>query len=268
MTRFGGDLATLFPVARSLGLLLAWIAGSAAAISVAWAGVSVVDRQAIDPALQAVSDVASVESRRSGTIGSESTVPPDGTTPSAEGARVDLETGAVGVEAGTGGSVASQPVAGPPDDDNVDRGASPDPDPATSTTTTTTTSTTDHSTSTTGRPTTASTAQPTTPMTTPTSTTAPTTTVPTTGATTTTVSSTQPTSQTLAFNLVGGSTAISFASSGVSVLWATPNPGFTVSIEPESPGVKVEFRSEGHRSRVDAWWSDGPRHEIREEPRD
>ncbi|MDH3295551.1 MAG: hypothetical protein OER95_14625 [Acidimicrobiia bacterium] len=69
------------------------------------------------------------------------------------------------------------------------------------------------------------------------------------------------------FNLIGGSTAISFAPSGTRVVWATPNPGFEVTIEPESPGIKVEFRSDGHRSRIDAWWSNGPKHEIREEDR-
>jgi hypothetical protein len=71
--------------------------------------------------------------------------------------------------------------------------------------------------------------------------------------------------QTQQFNLVGGSTAISFSATGVTVLWANPNPGFDVDIEPESPGWKVEFRSDTHRSRIDVWWSGGPRHEIREE---
>ncbi|MDH3753459.1 MAG: hypothetical protein OEU32_06255, partial [Acidimicrobiia bacterium] len=75
-----------------------------------------------------------------------------------------------------------------------------------------------------------------------------------------------PAAQTLTFNLVGGSTAISFSASGVQVLWATPNPGFGVEIEPESPGIKVQFESEGHKSRIEAWWSAGPQHEIREEP--
>ena len=70
------------------------------------------------------------------------------------------------------------------------------------------------------------------------------------------------------FSLTGGTAAISFSSSGVQVLWATPNPGFDVSIEPESPGVKVEFRADHHRSRLDAWWSGGPQNRIREEPRD
>ena len=49
------------------------------------------------------------------------------------------------------------------------------------------------------------------------------------------------------------------------MLWANPNPGYEVRVEPESGGVKVEFRSDDHRSRIDAWWDNGPRHEITEE---
>ena len=68
----------------------------------------------------------------------------------------------------------------------------------------------------------------------------------------------------LTFNLVGGITAISFSSTGVEVLWATPNPGFDVDISP-GVDVRVEFESDDHKSRIDAWWSDGPRHEVRED---
>lgn len=71
--------------------------------------------------------------------------------------------------------------------------------------------------------------------------------------------------ETKTFTLTGGTTAIRFSPSSTKVLWATPNPGYEVRIEPESEGVKVEFRSDDHRSRIDAWWDDGPRHEIREE---
>lgn len=70
----------------------------------------------------------------------------------------------------------------------------------------------------------------------------------------------------MTFHLVGGKTAVSFSPSEVRVLWATPNPGFEVRIEVESPGMKVEFRADHHRSRIDVWWSGGPRHDIREEP--
>jgi len=72
----------------------------------------------------------------------------------------------------------------------------------------------------------------------------------------------------LTFYLVGGSTSISFSAGGVTVLWATPNPGFEVEIEPEDDKARVDFESDGHESRIDAWWSDGPRHEIREDSDD
>lgn len=68
------------------------------------------------------------------------------------------------------------------------------------------------------------------------------------------------------FTLTGGTTAVDFSPNGVDVVYATANPGYDVTIEDESPGLKVEFRSDDHRSRVDVWWDGGPRHEIREEP--
>jgi hypothetical protein len=61
--------------------------------------------------------------------------------------------------------------------------------------------------------------------------------------------------------------SLRFSPSGVTVVWANPNPGFDVSQEPEQGnGVKVEFRSDTHRSRVDGWWDGGPQERIREEP--
>ena len=82
---------------------------------------------------------------------------------------------------------------------------------------------------------------------------------------TTTATTPQPEQfETKTFPLVGGVTSIRFSPSETKVLWATPNPGFEVRIEPESDGVKVEFRSDDHRSRLDAWWENGPRHEIQE----
>jgi len=70
------------------------------------------------------------------------------------------------------------------------------------------------------------------------------------------------------YNLVGGITAISFSSTSVEVLWATPNPGFEVDIDAESTTVRVEFEADNHLSRVDAWWSNGPQRDIREESND
>ena len=118
-----------------------------------------------------------------------------------------------------------------------------------------------------------------------TSTTAPTTTTSTTAApvaapqttstapprSTTTVTSLPPApaGETRTYNLVGGSTALRFSPSGVTVVWANPNPGFEVESEPENGnGVKVEFRGEEHRSRVDGWWDGGPQERVREEEDD
>ena len=73
-------------------------------------------------------------------------------------------------------------------------------------------------------------------------------------------------SATRTYNLVGGTASLRFTPSGVTVDYATPKAGFTVEIEPENGnGVKVEFRSDDHRSRVDGWWDGGPRERIREE---
>lgn len=75
-----------------------------------------------------------------------------------------------------------------------------------------------------------------------------------------------PAAQVLTFNLVGGSTAISFSATEVFAVWATPNSGFTVEIKPHTGGsTTVEFRSDDHRSRIDARWDDGPVHDIEED---
>lgn len=70
------------------------------------------------------------------------------------------------------------------------------------------------------------------------------------------------------YNLVGGTASLRFSPSGVTVEYATPKAGFTVDVEPEhGNGVKVEFESADHRSRVDGWWDGGPQQRVREEPR-
>lgn len=83
-----------------------------------------------------------------------------------------------------------------------------------------------------------------------------------------TAPSTTASAVTRTYGLVGGSAAVRFSPSGATLLWATPNDGFTVEVEPEGNGIKVEFESPGHRSRLDAWWDGGPRDRIREEPHD
>jgi hypothetical protein len=71
------------------------------------------------------------------------------------------------------------------------------------------------------------------------------------------------------YRMEGGVVTLSFSPAGVDVVGATPNEGFTVDSEPEhGNGVKVEFESDGHESRVDAWWDGGPQVERRENGED
>ncbi|HET6662862.1 MAG TPA: hypothetical protein VFG94_01330 [Acidimicrobiales bacterium] len=89
------------------------------------------------------------------------------------------------------------------------------------------------------------------------------------GGTTTTTSATPPAdaaATTRTYRMVGGVVTLSFSPSGVEVVGATPNEGFSVDSEPEhGNGVRVEFKSDAHKSRVDAWWDGGPQVERRED---
>ena len=98
---------------------------------------------------------------------------------------------------------------------------------------------------------------------------APAPTTPTTAAPATTTTTAPPEqAETRTYNLVGGSVALRFAASGVTVLWANPNAGFEVDVEPEGNGVQVDFESESHRSRVEGWWDNGPVDRVREDADD
>ena len=71
---------------------------------------------------------------------------------------------------------------------------------------------------------------------------------------------------TRSYDLVGGSVTLRFEPSGVTVLLATPKAGFSVDVgESHDSGARVEFESDGHKSRLDAWWDGGPQDEVREE---
>jgi hypothetical protein len=88
------------------------------------------------------------------------------------------------------------------------------------------------------------------------------------GSTTTTAPSTTTTvaGETRTFNVTGGSVALRFAPSGVTVAYASPAPGFAQDIEPEhGNGLRVRFRSDSHESRVSGWWDGGPQFEVRED---
>jgi hypothetical protein len=74
-----------------------------------------------------------------------------------------------------------------------------------------------------------------------------------------------PPAETRTYALVGGTATLRFTPQGVAVVTATPNPGFSVDVEPENVnGVKVEFESDAHESRVDGWWDGGPVDRVRE----
>lgn len=96
------------------------------------------------------------------------------------------------------------------------------------------------------------------------------TTVPTPGPADPTPSdATTPTAPTRTFETTGGTATVRFAAGGVEVLGAVPAPGFAVDVEPEDDAsTRVDFESDAHRSRLEVWWRDGPRHEIEEEARD
>ncbi len=72
-------------------------------------------------------------------------------------------------------------------------------------------------------------------------------------------------SETRTYSMTGGTATLRFSSSGVTVVVATPNAGFSVVQEPtHDNGVRVEFRNDEHRSRVEGWWEGGPRDEVEE----
>jgi len=71
------------------------------------------------------------------------------------------------------------------------------------------------------------------------------------------------------YRMEGGVVTLRFSPAGVELVGATPNEGFGVDSEPEhGNGVKVEFESDSHESRVDAWWDGGPQVERRENGED
>lgn len=102
----------------------------------------------------------------------------------------------------------------------------------------------------------------------------PTTTTASTAVTETTTTVSEPTlppataeaAETRTYALVGGTATLRFAPSGVTIVAAAPNPGFSVETSPEhGNGIRVEFDSDDHRSRVTGWWDDGPQEATREE---
>ncbi len=224
---------------KIVGYVCLWLAGSGVAVSVAWAGVAAVDDNIVPaPASVGAADPVGDElavlqsERRSDAALGDSTdreeSPPATVAPSS--------TPPTSVTDSTAGPTASTSSSAPTSTTQQSGQSAPTtsigPTPTAPSTTEATPSTTEAAPSTTA-------------------------------ATTSTTEA----AQTQTFQLVGGTTAISFSPTETRVLWATPNPGFEVEIESESPGMKVEFRSEEFESRIDVWWSAGPQHDIRERDR-
>lgn len=66
------------------------------------------------------------------------------------------------------------------------------------------------------------------------------------------------------FEVDGGTATVRFSPAGVEVLSAVPRAGFSADVESEDGGMRVEFESDDHRSRLDVWWNGTPRHAIEE----
>ena len=72
--------------------------------------------------------------------------------------------------------------------------------------------------------------------------------------------------ETRTYVLTGGTVTVRFSPDAVTVVLATPNPGFGVDAEQRGAvAIRVEFESDQHRSRLDASWIGGPVDEVRED---
>jgi cytoskeletal protein RodZ len=66
------------------------------------------------------------------------------------------------------------------------------------------------------------------------------------------------------YQLSGGSVGVRFENGEAHLLWATPNPGFSVESSGSASTVDVRFRNDSHESRLKAFWDNGPQSEIEE----
>jgi hypothetical protein len=66
------------------------------------------------------------------------------------------------------------------------------------------------------------------------------------------------------YNLVGGSAAVRFEGGRARLLWATPRPGFRLESSGDEDQVDILFLSDGHESRLRAYWDNGPKAEVEE----
>ncbi|GEM_PF-2484782 len=209
---------------KRFALALLWVVASVGAVSVAWAGVNVVSTEVISPPLATLAPSALVASA-SDVEGAAATPEQSEGVEVDDGSESEATTTSTTVDPPTSLADTVAPDAAPPLD--TAGGSDPGTTQSQPTTTTTTVGVT-----------------PTEAPASPTTTVAP--------------------AETATFALEGGSVAVSFSATEVVILWATAHPGFDVTIEPETPGWKIEFRSNTHRSRVDVWWKDGAMHRVEE----
>lgn len=225
---------------RTVVVTTAWITATVLAVSLAFAGVNAVADRVLDPEPSPLIGSAALDDDPSDSPSPDDSpedVPSPDDTPSDTASEPDDEPTASA--SGTSASPTSSPratasprPASSPSDDDSEPDDEPTPSP--------------------------------TPSATPSATSSPT---PSPTSTSTSVSS-----QTRTYRLVGGTVTVRFSSSEVRVVSATPNEGFSLhEIEQPAPTViDLEFRAhdDSHRSKLDAWWQDGPRERIREETRD
>ncbi|MDG2114953.1 MAG: hypothetical protein P8N02_20370 [Actinomycetota bacterium] len=253
---------------RSFGFFVLWVAGSAAAVAVAWAGVSFVDDELVKPTSPGLAAEGQVDTAF-GSITATTT-----SSDEATGTATDVRTDDAQVNA-AGASESIPPDSTEPPVDHTADALDLDSPAVTVETAPSTTRPPVRRTGTLAPTTTAVQVAPPTPTTAseaPTTVPAPTASVPTTTTaprrTTTTTTTAPRRSQTLTFHLEGGSAAIKFSPGSVSLSWASPHPGFEVKVERKDGELKIEFESNDHESSVIAWWDGGPKYQIREKAED
>lgn len=73
-------------------------------------------------------------------------------------------------------------------------------------------------------------------------------------------------SEVRSYALVGGSATLRYEPGRVTVVTAEPRQGFTVEVQGDGTAeARVEFDSDGHRSRLRGAWEDGPRERVEED---
>lgn len=235
---------------RTVTLVTAWVAATIGAVALAFASVGVVADQVLSPPPLPVVGSAAAQA-----TASASDDPSDGPSDDPSGdPSADDDSSEAPTSAPTGSSTASPTTTATPR--SAPTGTSTPRPTATATPTASSTPSSSPSSTPSSSPSSNPSSSPTSsPSSSPTS--SPTSSAP---------------AETRTYRLVGGTVTIRFSADRVTVTSATPNAGFELH-EIEQPGATVidlEFRAhdDSHRSKLDAWWDNGPRERVREETRD